>query len=385
MKKIAILLALVMAISLVSAQKTARTSAFNYLNKGQLDKAKKEIDACVTNEATANDARAWFYKGNIYLAILLTDPKDENYAKYKALDTNPLKVAYEAYLNAIKFDTGKEYAEDIQYRMGIVGEQFYNLAVEQYKAKTYAEAVVNFENTVKINENIGKVDTLAIYNVAFVSELAGDLAKSKVNYEKLIKIDYKQPYIYASLSNIYKADKDTLKAMQCVQEGRKRYPDDFNLLITETNFYLSRGDNANAQKNLQQAINKDPNNPTIYFAVGTTYDQMGRIDEAETNYKKAIELKADYFDPIYNIGALYYNLGVKIFEAADKISDEKLYAVEKEKFDGAWKKALPNLERALELQPSDFNTLISLKQLYARLNMPEKLKSINEKLDSQKK
>ena len=380
MKKIAILLALVMTISLVSAQKTARTSAFNYLNKGQLDKAKKEIDACVTNESTLNDARAWFYRGNIYLAIRLTDEE-----KYKSLEQNPLQVAYDSYLNAIKFDSQKEYAEDIQQRLLIVGEQFYNVAVEQYQAKKYTEAVVNFENTVKINERMGKTDTLAIYNIAFVSELNGDMNKAKTNYETLVKINYKQPYIYASLSNIYKAQGDTVKAMQCVQEGRKRYPDDFNLLITETNYFLSKGDNANAQKNLQQAINKDPNNPTIYFAVGTTYDQMGRIEEAETNYKKAIELKPDYFDPIYNIGALYYNLGVKIFEAADKIMDEKLYAEEKVKFDAAWNKALPYLESALKLQPSDFNTLISLKQLYARLNMPEKLKAINDKLAEQQK
>ncbi len=375
MKKLAILLILVVGFTAVQAQKTARTSAFNYLNKGQLDKAKKEIDACVLHEQTMNDARSWFYRGNIYLAYTLTDD-----VKFKGTEPNSLYTAYESYQKALKLDANKEYFEDIMQRMLIVGEQFYNKAVESFQAKKYPEAVGNFEKTVEVNEQLGRIDTLAMYNVAFVSELANDSQKSKDYYQRLIKINYKQPYIYTSLATIYKNEKDSVKAMQTVQEGRKIYPDDFNLLITETNLYLSAGNNEKAQRNLNMAIDKDPNNPTIYFAVGTTYDQMGNIELAEKNYKKAIELKPDYFDAIYNIGALYFNQGVKLFEAADKIIEPDLYAKEKEKFDAAWLKALPNLERALELQPDDQNTLISLKQLYARLNMPEKLKAINEKL-----
>jgi len=377
MKKLAILLIFVMGITAVQAQKTARTSAFNYLNKGQLDKAKKEIDACILHEQTMNDARTWFYRGNIYLAYTLTDD-----AKFKGTEPNSLNTSYEAYQKALKLDVNKEYFEDIMQRMLIVGEQYYNKAVESFQAKKYPEAVGHFEKTVEVNEKLGRIDTLAMYNVAFVSELANDSQKSKDYYQRLIKINYKQPYIYTSLATIYKNEKDTVKAMEVVQEGRKIYPDDFNLLITETNFYLSRGDNERAQRNLNMAIDKDPNNPTIYFAVGTTYDQMGNIEQAEKNYQKAIELKPDYFDAIYNIGALYFNQGVKIQDDANKldISDAAGYAKMKEKFDAAWLKALPILEKALELHPDDQNTLISLKQLYARLSMPEKLKAINEKM-----
>ncbi len=45
-----------------------------------------------------------------------------------------------------------------------------------------------------------------------------------------------------------------------------------------------------------------------------------------------------------------------------------------------WAKALPYLEHALEIDGENLNTLISLKQMYARTNKTEKLKAINEKL-----
>ena len=369
MKRLFILFTLVMALTVVKAQVSERTSAWNYLNKAKLDKAKTSIDKCIAHESTMNDAKTWFYRGNIYLAIRLTDD-----TTFKKLDPKALQTAYEAYQKAQTLDTKKEFADDINQRLMIVGEQFYNIGVENFQLKKYNDAITYFENTVTINQNLGKTDTLAMYNVAFVAEMANDGPKAKKYYQELIKANYKQPLIYASLSNIYKSEKDTVKALDVIKRGRSMYPDDFNLLITETNIYLAKNDVIDAQKNLNQAIDKDPKNPTIHFAVGTTYDQMGRIDDAEKAYLKAIELKPDFFDAIYNLGALYFNQGVKIFEEADKLSDMALYAKEKEKYEACWKKAMPQLERAIALQPNDVNTLYSLKQLYARLSMPEKAK-----------
>ena len=49
-------------------------------------------------------------------------------------------------------------------------------------------------------------------------------------------------------------------------------------------------------------------------------------------------------------------------------------------FDAKFKEAQPYLENALELKPDDTNTMISLKQLYARLNETAKYEQINAKL-----
>jgi len=44
-------------------------------------------------------------------------------------------------------------------------------------------------------------------------------------------------------------------------------------------------------------------------------------------------------------------------------------------------KSLPYLERADELQPNDQYTMRTLKDIYTRLSMVDKLKSINEKIE----
>jgi hypothetical protein len=46
---------------------------------------------------------------------------------------------------------------------------------------------------------------------------------------------------------------------------------------------------------------------------------------------------------------------------------------------------LPYLEKATELQPGDVNTLVSLKQIYARTNKTDKVKAVQEKINAAQK
>ena len=71
MKKLTLILTLFIAFSNVNAQKVL--NAYNYYKDGQLDKAKKEIDECMLNDKNNTQAKTWFYRGNIYLKIFLTN------------------------------------------------------------------------------------------------------------------------------------------------------------------------------------------------------------------------------------------------------------------------------------------------------------------------
>ena len=52
---------------------------------------------------------------------------------------------------------------------------------------------------------------------------------------------------------------------------------------------------------------------------GSIYDQKKEFVKAEADYKKAIELKADYFDALYNLGALFFNNGAEIYNQANDL------------------------------------------------------------------
>ncbi len=391
MKRIGILLIGVLMITGLNAQNSKVVSAYNYLRNGQLDKAKEAIDAATVHVKTKDAAKTWFYRGNVYLAIQVSQEE-----KYRNLDANPLKEAYDSYQKAISIDdkvmNSNLRPSSPMQGLYFCGDQFYNVGVKLYNEKKYVEAMESFENAIKSNNIFGKVDSLAMYNAALCSELSDEPDKAKKHYIQLLKLNYTKPTIYTSLSAIYLNEENPEKALEIIEKGRRVYPDDFNLIIAETNFHLAAGNSEKALELLNIAVEKDPENQTLYFAIGSNFNTI--VDdtaktleektkaflEAEKAYLKAIEIDPTYFDPIYNIGALYFNEGIKIFEVADAIQDFELYAKEKEKYDAMWEMALPYLERALEIDDANLNTLISLKQLYARTNQPEKLKKVNEKL-----
>jgi tetratricopeptide (TPR) repeat protein len=137
-------------------------------------------------------------------------------------------------------------------------------------------------------------------------------------------------------------------------------------------------------KYLDIAIAQDPKNASYFFAQGTLYDKLQKPDEATTSYLKAIEYKEDYFDAYYNLGALYYNKGVKQVDVANLVpsSQPDKYELEKDKADIEFKKAIPYMEKAHEINPTDKFTLESLKTLYYRLKMLDKHAEIIEKMKS---
>ncbi len=377
MKK-TILTMLIMMVSIVMIGQTSeRTSAFNYHRYGKLDLAKESIDKAVQHEKTIMDAKTWFYRGNIYYDIAVsTEPA------YQNLDPDPFAVAYQSYMKAKELDVKGEFTLDILKYTIAIGEGYYNKGVIYYNEQKFREAALSFEQAYNVSEAIGNIDTTALINAAVAAAQGNDMDMSKQYYLKLIEMGVQKPDVYASLSEIYKAEGDTTMALQTIGEGRKLFPNDFNLLIAETNIYLATDEKAKAMTDLETALLIDNTNPSIFFAVGTIYDQMGDVQKATSAYENAIMLKPDYFEPNYNLGALYVNQAADILDKANDLPLDavKEYDAEKARADDMLKKSLPYLERSLELMPDDVNTMVSLKEIYTRLGMTEKLEMINTKL-----
>jgi tetratricopeptide (TPR) repeat protein len=373
-----ILTSLIMLIAVMMIGQTSeRTSAFNYHRYGKLDLAKASIDKAVQNEKTIMDAKTWFYRGNIYYDIGVSF--DSNFRK---LDPDPFGVAYESYMRAKELDTKGEFTDDIQKYTVAVGEGYYNTGVIYYNESKFKEAALSFEKAFNVSKAVNRVDTSALVNAAVSAAQGSDLDLSKRYYKELIDMGVQKADIYASLSEIYKVEGDTAMSLQTIQSGRTIFPEDFNLLIAETNIYLATDEKEKAMKNLETALLMDSTNPSIFFAVGTIYDQMGSVDKAISAYLNAIQLSPDYFEANYNLGALYVNQAADILDKANDLPLDAVaqYDLEKAKADEMLAKSLPYLEKSLELMPDDVNTMVSLKEIYTRLGMTEKLEMINSKL-----
>ena len=406
MKKLALLIAFIITATFSFSQNNMVVSAFNYHRNGKLDKAKEAIDKATVHPKTISNAKTWYYRGNIYIDIYWS--QDEI---YKNLDPDALNKAYEAYTKATELDTKNNYTIDILQRMPIVAQAYfddgaikYNLgigAVEQHDSiltiKEFKDAVNSFKKAYEIYNEAGTIDTLSLYYIAYTANLAHDYELALDKFNTLIEYDYPEPGIYSTISKIYLDYKDdSVKSEEYLKLGMQKFPGNEHLLFAAINFYLERDKTAEALDLLEIAAKLEDVNETIFYAIGVQYNKIvedtNQSNEARDNafenavnaYKNALEINPDYFDPNYNMGALYVNKAIAIFEIANQLPFDATeeYNTMKEEADNYLSLSLPYLEKALELQPDDISTLGSLKDIYTRLKMYEKLEEINAKLEN---
>jgi tetratricopeptide (TPR) repeat protein len=380
-----------------------------------LQKAKDAIDLATVHEETKVEPKTWKYRADIYLDLYelalrtatdnvkdVSDVNKKTMMGYQNAPSVDLDAAQEAYRKVLELDKKNVYTAASKNALGRIATHYQNRGIALYNVKSFAEAVPAFEKAYEVNGSLGVQDTNNLVNIAIAAEKGKVYDKAKMYYQKMIDTKQGGGSNYASLYNVHMAMGDTVGAMDIVKKGRTAYPDDVNLLITETNYFLKKDKKEDALNNLKLAIQKKPNDANLYLVLGNVYDNLANpkdaagkelpkpanyeelLANAETNYKKAIELKADYFDALYNLGALYNNHGVVISKAADSIKDMAKYNAENKRATDEYNKALPYLEKAHTMNASDKPTMYALKQIYARLNMPDKVKEMNDKINAGK-
>lgn len=414
MKRIILLVAASVSIITANAQSAKVVSAWKYLkdykdsqDQDYIMKAKEAIDLASENPDTKDQAKTQVYKGQIYLELFQRslkteldkkkdpDPKKNESAAYQAIGTQDLFTAYDAFAKAKTLDTKGNYASDITNGINTISFYAYNKASNDYNSKNYASALTAFEKVFQIG---GSKDTAVLTNMAITAERGADYAKAKEYYQKMADQKVGQAGTYLQLMNISMNMKDTTGGIEALKRGRAMYPNDINLLLNETDFYIKANKSAEALANLNVAIQAKPNDHVLYFARGNMYDNLSNpkdakgkeldkpkdADEkmklAEADYKKSLEIKPDYFDALYNLGALYYNNGVNLGNKANTIQDQKKYEAEIVKSNEEFNKAVPILEKALAVNGKDKATMVALKNCYYRLQMKEKGDAMKEKL-----
>ncbi|MBU1010756.1 MAG: hypothetical protein KKD74_11520 [Bacteroidetes bacterium] len=381
MKKIAILLVMILAGLGTYAQKSERTNAFMYNKNGQYDKAREAIDKAIVHEKTLNDPKTWMYRGIIYLNITFND-------EFKSLDPNALQKSLESFIKAKELDPeDKEgMAMDINPRIDAIGQKYFEMGVQGFNNQDYNTALLNFNKAADVATYNNKVDTLALLNSGLSSIKGENFKQAIVSYNKLLDMNFSEPDIYKNLALAYRSLDDKENMLAVIKKGRAKFPEDPGLLLEEINSYLAMGQGEKVIDDLKDLVVRDPSNYSIFFVLGTIYgDETDSVlynsKLAEDYYLKAIEINPEYYDAIYNLGALYINESNKIQVKANDLplSDTKSYEKYTEQANVIIRKALPYLEKANELMPNNEETITVLKTIYVRFKMDDKLKALTGK------
>ena len=363
--------------STISAQTSAVTNAILNQRTGLLDKARADIDKAVVNEKTSGKAKTWYTRGEIYQGML----ESPIYSK-QLQPGEGVQKAFESYSKVVELDTKTgEFGKQAVTRMeGLYGQAF-NDAVNSYNAKDYDKAIASY----KLASQLKPQDTTAVLYSAYASEAKQDFAGAKASYAQLLGMNYKSVTLYARLLQIAKQEKNEAEAAKVLKDALVAYPANKAFMLEDLNMSLASGKGDDALGKINKSIEADPTNSNLYAVRGSMYDQQKKSDLALADYKKAVELDPNNFDAQFNLGVYNYNRAADSYTKASKM-DLKTYQVSGKKFEVQGKKyfeaSVPYFEKALQLQPDDRNTLVSLQKVYFRLGRTADSERLNTKLQS---
>lgn len=364
--------------SMVSGQSAKVINAYNYLQSKDYNKAQEAINAAIEDERTGVQAKTWMIRGDVYRSV---------YNQLKTGDSKPedrqraLVVAVESYAKALALDTRRIDVNAMKDHLKAVSNYAFVEGVAAYNSRDYKAAAYLFQGCIDGKSQLGAVDSLAHFNLALAYEKVGLNDYALEQYQKCLEIGYNKENVYGFMVYLHRVEGRVDEGAEINKKGLEEYPNNPDLLSYYVNYLLSKDDQESASIYLNRLIAKQPANPVLYYTSGTLNDKSGRSKEAETDYLKALEIKPDYFDAQYNLGAHYFNLGVDIINKAQGAEVEDEYDLAKAEADQFFKKALLHLEKAHELDPSHPEVLESLVQIYARSNDVTNYTRVKKKLD----
>lgn len=366
----------------VFAQKNNVQNAFRALEKEKIEEAVNYIELAATNSSTANDVKMHNYRGKIYFEVYSND-------EFKALDDMAILKCAESWEIVYNHPKAKKWFDKDEMTNNITkaGVGLFNKGVEMYNKKNFDASKKIFNKIFDLlplsEENLQRsnVTKESIWlNLFYVSYAEKNNSESKEYLQKLIDVNYQDPQIYSYYSNILVEEGKQDEALEILKTGREFFDTDVNLIIAELNYYLGQEDFLKAEELLTLAVQEDPNNHQLFFALGSSYDNLGNFEKAENAYKEAVDIKPDFYDALYNLGVMYYNKGGDMLKNANNIKDFKKYEIEKNKADETMLKGLPYIEKCYAIEPDDKNILLVLKELYYRNGNDEAYKTVSDKL-----
>jgi Flp pilus assembly protein TadD len=399
-------------------KKAARSLGSYHLDPTNMaDKLQEAIDLANTSmdhPVVKADPSAWLTYGEIFMAatnkdvttLVLNNEAEPAHPEAPAKAFKGFKMATELADKSYQSrDALKALSDGIQniYYMGSVLYQTadYRNAFETFMATYDAYSFLQKNNVTSPFDPAEHPKTL--YYAGICAQQGEMDAEAKKAFKQLIADGHADASVYDALINMYKAD-DPAEAERLLLEAREKFPDDTALLYAEINHYLAKGELTSLVSKLEKALELEPENVSVLVTLGQIYDKLYQdnvskdsaaaaenFTKAMSYYQQAMAKDAKHFDAIYSIGALWYNkaaaFSVELNELASDYTPagNRKYEAKKAQMDEAFNKALPFFQQAETIQPTDYNTLIALKEIYARQDKFELVEEYKQKLEQLEK
>lgn len=405
MKKYFVLaIALTLGFSVVAQKKELKT-ADKELDKGNFEKAAVALDAAEALLGSMDDK----YKSQYYLL------RSVFYLNNGEPDFNTIKKSMEA----LKLATAPAQEQGVKNQIQNLKAHIVNKGTSLLQSEDYKTSSDYFESAYKLVPN----DTVYLFYAASTAVNAKLYDRSLAMYEELRSLGYtgveqnylatnketqveelfgskvlrdlsvkskshinprdettksKFPEIIKNIALIYVQNGENEKALQAMAVARAESPDDLNLLLTEANVYYTMGDTPKFKELLEVAIQKDPMNPELQYNLGVISSETDDYEGSKKYYLKAIELKPDYINAYINLSALILGQEESILDEMNSLgssaADDRKYDELKAKRNQLYLDAIPYLESAFGIDPSNYQAARTLANIYSAVGDSDKHK-----------
>ena len=290
-----------------------------YKSKGDLDSTMISLTKVWEMD---HDKDAYISVGRIYVQQGL-DKKEQ----FKTANADKLKI--QKYLQEV--DKGS-YKNDITQAFGIPDNQKKDKKNPKKEDWVYNQYGMTFslENDRVVNRTIDKPIDLKIDSTMY--------AEAVVEFNKAVDV-------FEAIKKIDPKDNENL-----------------NLLLQA---YYEADRTVEATKAFKLAVENDPGNKMNHYILGLLYRTVNDYDGAINEFNTAIKLDSTFSDVFYDIGATYYNWGVRMKKASQEKGDES------EEYKTKFQAALPWMKKMTEIKKDDAKIWETLGTIYALLGQAE--------------
>lgn len=431
MKRFALLATLLIGFSALAQERPIITSAIIAVDQNNdLAEAKKYIDeaAAIISTKPESEMRSkdlskfYFYKGKInYQIYNSSDPK------IKKLEPNALDKALEGFTQLLEFEKrvdDERYTDDTKPLMISVANDIAKRAYEAGQKEEYQAAYDDFMMVYELKQQdpMNTLDTNMLYNAAIMAQNTNNFEKALEINQQLMEMGYKgvtftavnketgetqffpdkrtmniyvesgdfqdpkiegdiRPDLYVTMSRLALANKDTALFQETVSEGRKKFPNNADLLRSELQIFLDNKEFDKALANINESVESSEGQDKVimYYNKGVILqNEMKRYDEAIEAYNKALELDSTYSDALYMSSIIYIDSANAIGKQMNDLplSATKKYDALKKQQSKVFEVALPYLEAAYAQSPEDKQIIAALRGVYRALGKYEKAKAL---------
>ncbi|WP_454802606.1 tetratricopeptide repeat protein [Mucilaginibacter phyllosphaerae] len=330
-----------------------------YKQKGDLKflaNAKKSADSLVVTRKDSADLDKNVYRIIVNSSILYTDSLNKLGQPETFLDQTA--ALYDKFSEKGKI---YKFQSEMDYARRCLANVYIRKGFTLSKNSDFKNAVIAFQNAKKYASGQKQINAY----MAYASNKLGNLQDAAKYYDNLVNTDSTKLEYLETASSIYKSIGDTSKALQIVKKGRRLLPQSKQLLNDEANIYNNKRDYKSLEPLLIPLIDNNPNNADITFVAANCYDNLNQYDKAESLYLRTIELNSASYDPVFNLGLLYFKKSTLKNNNDDKNITSAIL----------W------LEKANEMIPKDKKCLELLQLAYTKTGNQNQLDRVNNTIE----